>query len=49
MRISSTSQPPIAPQSNSQLPNQSFHVSEPTIPTTSHSYSKNEEEENEET
>ena len=49
MRISSTSQPPIVPQSNSQPPYQSFHVSEPTIPTTSHSYSEIEEEENEET
>ena len=49
MRISSTSQPLIAPQCNSQPPHQSFPVSEPTIPTTSHSYSENEEEENEET
>ena len=49
MRTSSTSQPPISPQSNSQPPHQSFHVSEPTIPTTSHSYSENDEEENEET
>jgi len=49
VRISSTSQPLIAPQSNSQPPHQSFPVSEPTIPTTSHSYSENEEEENEKT
>ena len=49
MRISLTSQPPIAPQSNFQPPYQSFHVFEPTIPTTLHSYYENEEEENEET
>ena len=49
VRISSTSQPPIAPQSNPQPPHQSFPVFEPIIPTTSHSYSENEEEENEET
>jgi len=49
VRISSTSQSLIAPQSNSQSPHQYFHVSEPTIPTTSHSYSENEEEENKET
>ena len=49
MRISSTSQPPITPQSNSQPPYQSFLISELTIPTTSYSYSENEEKENEET
>jgi len=49
VRISSTSQTPITPQSNSQPPHQSFHVSKPTIPITLYSYSKNEEEETEET
>ena len=59
MRIRSTShtnfaptfivQPPIAPQCNSEPPNQFEHVPGPTIPGTSNVYSENEEEENEET